>query len=90
MLSKVICKDGSIQYENVEVIRKLSNFLSEVLSDTCCGATIILPDSNIGEWYSDYVKSELNCIDHLVDPQTGFVEVSNITIIMLKSVLLIA
>ena len=41
MISKVICKNGSIHYENVEIIRKFSNFLHEVLSDTYCRATII-------------------------------------------------
>ena len=89
MLSIVICKNGSIQYENVDIIRKFSNFLEEVLSDTCCGATIISPDTNICEWHSEYVRSEPDVSDHLVDPQTGMVEVSNITVIMLKSVLLI-
>ena len=47
-------------------------------------ATIILPDSNICEWNSEYVTSEPNLTDHLVDPQTGIVEVSSITVIMLK------
>ena len=84
MISQVICKKGSIRYENVEIIRKFSNFLNEVLSNTCCRATIILPDSNICEWNSEYVTSEPNLTDHLVDPQTGIVEVSNITVIMLK------
>ena len=71
-----------------KIFRKFSNFLNEVLSNTCCRATIILPDSNICEWNSEYVTSELNLTDHLVDPQTGIVEVTNITVIMLKSVLL--
>ena len=84
MISKVICKNGSIRFENVEIIRKFSNFLNEVLSNTCCRATIILPDSNICEWNSEYVTSEPNLTDHLVDPQTGIVEVSSITVIMLK------
>ena len=83
MISKVICKNGSIRYENVKIIRKFSNFLNEVLSNTCCRATIILPDSNICERNSEYVTSEPNLTDHLVDPQTGIVEVSNITVIML-------
>ena len=47
-------------------------------------ATIILPDSNICELNSEYVTSEPNLTDHLVDPQTGIVEVSSITVIMLK------
>ena len=84
MLSKVICKNRSIRYENVEIIKKFPNFLNEVLSNTCCRATIILPDSNICEWNSEYLTSEPNLTDHLVDPQTGIVEVSNITVIMLK------
>ena len=84
MLSKVICKNRSICYENVEIIKKFPNFLNEVLSNTYCRATIILPDSNICEWNSEYVTSEPNLTDHLVDPQTGIVEVSNITVIMLK------
>ena len=84
MISKVICKNGSIRYENVEIIRKFSNFLNEVLSNTCCRATIILPDSNICEWNSEYVTSEPNLTYHLVDAQTGIVEVSSITVIMLK------
>ncbi len=65
----------------MEIIRKFSNFLNEVLSNTCCRATIILPDTNICKWNSEYVT---NLTDHLVDPQTGIVEVSNITVIMLK------
>ena len=84
MISKVICKNGSLCYENVEIIRKFSNFLNEVLSNTFCRATIILPDSNICEWNSEYVTSEPYLTDHLVDPQTGIVEVTNITVIMLK------
>ena len=32
----------------------------------------------------EYVTSEPNLTDHLVDPQTGIVEVSSITVIMLK------
>ena len=83
-ISKVICKNESICYENLEIIKKFSNFLNEVLSNTCYRATIILPDSNICEWNSVYVTSEPNLTDHLVDPQTGIVEVSNITVIMLK------
>ena len=59
--------------ENLEIIKKFSNFLNEVLSNTCYRETIILPDSNICEWNSEYV-----------DPQTGIVEVSSITVIMLK------
>ena len=70
--------------ENLEIIKKFSNFLNEVLSNTCCRATIILPDSNIYEWNSEYVTSEPNLTDHLVDPQTSIVEVTNITVIMLK------
>ncbi len=84
MLSKVICKNRSICYGNVEIIKKFPNFLNEVLSNTYCRATIILPDSNICEWNSEYLTSEPNLTDHLVDPQTGIVEVSNITVIMLK------
>ena len=84
MLSKVICKNRSIYYGNVEIIKKFPNFLNEVLSNTYCRATIILPDSNICEWNSEYVTSEPNLTDHLVDPQTGMVEVSSITVIMLK------
>ena len=84
MLSKVICKNRSICNENVEIIKKFPNFLNEVLSNTYCRATIILPDSNICEWNSEYVTSEPNLTDHLVDPQTGIVEVTNITVIMLK------
>ena len=84
MLSKVICKNRSICYENVEIIKKFPNFLNEVLSNTCCRTTIILPDSNICEWNSEYLTSEPNLTDHLVDPQTGIVEVTNITVIMLK------
>ena len=84
MLSKVICKNRSIRYENVEIIKKFPNFLNEVLSNAFCRATIILPDSNICEWNSEYLTSEPNLTDHLVDPQTGIVEVTNITVIMLK------
>ena len=84
MLSKVICKNRSIRYKNVEIIKKFPNFLNEVLSNTCYRATIILPDSNICEWNSEYLTSEPNLTDHLVDPQTGIVEVTNITVIMLK------
>ena len=84
MLSKVICKNRSICYRNVEIIKKFPNFLNEVLSNTYCRATIILPDSNICEWNSEYLTSEPNLTDHLVDPQTGIVEVTNITVIMLK------
>ena len=84
MLSKVICKNRSICYENVEIIKKFPNFLNEVLSNTCCRATIILPDSNICQWNSEYVTSELNLTDHFVDPQAVIVEFSNITVIMLK------
>ena len=73
MLSKVICKNRSIRYEYVEIIKKFPNFLNKVLSNTCCMATIILPDSNICEWNSEYVTSEPNLTDHLVDPQTGIV-----------------
>ena len=47
-------------------------------------ATIILPDSNICEWNRENVTSEPNLTDHLVDPQTAIVEVSSITVIMLK------
>ena len=79
MISKVICKKTVMK-----IIRKFSNFLNEVLSNTCCRATIILPDSNICEWNSEYLTSEPNLTDHLVDPQTGIVEVTNITVIMLK------
>ena len=68
----------------MEIIKKFSNFLNEVLSNTCYGATIILPDSNICEWNSEFVTSEPNLTDHLVDPQTGIVEVSSITVNMLK------
>ena len=67
-----------------KIFRKFSNFLNEVLLNTCCKATIILPDSNICEWNSEYLTSEPNLTDHLVDPQTGMVEVSSITVIMLK------
>ena len=84
MLSKVICKNRSIRYEDVEIIKKFTNFLNKVLSNTCCRAAIILPDSNICEWNSEYVTSETNLTDHFVDPQTGIVEVSSITVIMLK------
>ena len=84
MLSKVICKNRSIRYKNVEIIKKFPNFLNEVLSNTCCRSTIILPDSNICEWNSEYLTSEPYLTDHLVDPQTGIVEVTNITVIMLK------
>ena len=73
----------------MKTIRKFSNFLNEVLSNTCCRATIILPDSNICEWNSEYVTSELNLTDHLVDPETGIIEVNSITVIMLESVLVI-
>ena len=65
--------------ENLEIIKKFSNFLNEVLSNTCYRATIILPD-----WNSEFVTSEPNLTDHLVDPQTGMVEVSSITVIMLR------
>ena len=68
----------------MEIIKKFPNFLNEVLSNTYCKATIILPDSNICEWNSEFVTSEPNLTDHLVDPQTGIVEVSSITVIMLK------
>ena len=90
MVSKVICKNGSIHYENVEIIRKFSDFLNELLSDTCCRATIILPDTNICEWNCEYVTSEPNVTDYLLDPQTGVVWVNNITVIMLKSLLYIS
>ena len=80
MISKVICKNGSIYYESVETIRKFSNFLDEVLTDTYCRATIILPDCNICELNNEYVKSEPNLTDHLVNPQTWIVEVSYITV----------
>ena len=65
-------------------LRKFQNFLNDILLNICCTATIILPDSNIGEWNNEYVTSEPNLTDHLVDPQTGIVEVSNIAVIMLK------
>ena len=68
----------------MEIIKKFPNFLNEVLSNTYCRATIILPDSNICEWNSEYVTSEPSLTDHLVDPQTGMVEVSSITVIILK------
>ena len=67
-----------------KIIRKFSNFLNAVLSNICYRATIILPDSNICEWNSEYVTSEPNLTYHLVDAQTGIVEVSSITVIMLK------
>ncbi len=57
--------------ENLEIIKKFPNFLNEVLSNTYCRATIILPDSNICEWNSEYLTSEPNLTDHLVDPQAG-------------------
>ena len=67
-----------------QIIRKFSNFLNEVLSNTSCRATIILPDSNICEWNSEYVTSEPNLTYHLVDDQTGIVDISSITVIMVK------
>ena len=67
-----------------QIIRKFSNFLNEVLSNTCYRETIILPDSNICEWNSEYVTSEPNLTYHLVDDQTGIVDVSSITVIMVK------
>ena len=68
----------------MEIIKKISNFVNEVLSNTCYRAIIILPDSNICEWNRENVTSEPNLTDHLVDPQTAIVEVSSITVIMLK------
>ena len=73
----MICSDGNIQYESVETIRNLSSFLKELLMDTCCRAVIILADSNTSDWYSQYVNVGL-VTNHLVDLETGFIEVSNI------------
>ena len=77
MGAEVICSDGNIQYESVETIRNLSSFLKELLMDTCCRAVIILADSNTSDWYSQYVNVGL-VTNHLVDLETGFIEVSNI------------
>ena len=73
----MICSDGNIQYESVETIRNLSSFLKELLMDTCCRAVIILADSNTSDWYSQYVNVGL-VTNHLVDLETGFIEISNI------------
>ena len=73
----MICCDGNIEYDSMETIRKLSSFLKELLMDTCCRAVIILADSNTSDWYSQYVNVGL-VTNHLVDLETGFIEVSNI------------
>ena len=73
----MICCDGNIEYDSMETIRKLSSFLKELLMDTCCRAVIILADSNTSDWYSQYVNMGL-VTNHLVDLETGFIEVSNI------------
>ena len=67
----------AISSMSVETIRNLSSFLKELLMDTCCRAVIILADSNTSDWYSQYVNVGL-VTNHLVDLETGFIEVSNI------------
>ena len=78
----MICYDWNIEYDSMETIRKLSSFLKELLMDTCCRAVIILADSNTSDWYSQYVNVNSDLVglvtNHLVDPKTGFIEVSNI------------
>ena len=78
MSTTVICDDGFIQYESVEIVKKFSNFLCDILSDTCCKAVILLPEYSIGEWNDTYVKSIQHVRDSLVNPVTGIVEVSAI------------
>ena len=57
-----------------KILRKFSNFLSEILLDIYCKAIILLPDHTISEWNVNYVKSEPNVTDPLVNPVTGIIE----------------
>ena len=57
-----------------KIVRKFSNFLSEVLSDICCKAIMLLQDYTISDWNVNYVKSEPNVIYLLVNPVTGIVD----------------
>ena len=57
-----------------KIVRKFSNFLSEVLSDICCKAIMLLQDYTISEWNVNYVKSEPNVTYVLVNPVTWIVD----------------
>ena len=58
----------------MKIVRKFSNFLSEVLSDICCKAIMLLHDYTISDWNVNYVKSEPNVTYLLVNPVAGIVD----------------
>ena len=73
MLTSVICMDLSILKVR-KIVRKISNFLSEVLLDICCKAIMLLQNYTISEWNVNYVKSEPNVTYLPVNPVTGIVD----------------
>ena len=49
-MANIVCQDGTIQYESMEILGNDSNFLKKLLMDTCCNATIIIPDFRVSTW----------------------------------------
>ena len=41
-MANIVCQDGTIQYESLEILGNDSNFLKKLLMDICCNATIII------------------------------------------------
>ena len=49
-MANIVCQDGTIQYESMEILGNDSNFLKKLLMDTCCNVTIIVPNFRVSMW----------------------------------------